>query len=824
MKRMASASLSAAMMMTAAAPVVTSLPVMAASSANTNNNTADTKDLAHADVIDMSKTGSITVHKYDITSAEAAGAYTMGQYKATGQTDMRVENALSKYAIQGVQFTYLRLGNVEQYSNTTADGSQLKVVYEIPTALADILKLSEADATVMTGDGISTPCTNTGVLHYTSTQINDALDAILKADDVAAKNALESYLLDYATQSTDGDDKQAADTGVLETDANGIASKDKLALGLYLMVETKVPEQVTSTVNPFFVSLPFTNTTADDNAETDHAADGVTDKIGGEKWVYDYVAYPKNQTGNPTIDKAVRNAYSSDSAHKNDKVTTTEGTNYSGTNDSTSLIVYNKDTASDNKADTSDTAYVANRGGYTGEGNNVAGKDGKGYSNDYKYDDTTTASEGDLLDYRIVSKLPHITSKATYLSQYTFTDALSTGITYNQESFKIAFYDNKADAEANNTNAAKEIWDLKDNKHQAAFATVSVDDGDGSEKVTANKATVKLTEKGLNQINGVNIKGAGNPYEAGDAKAGYSDYYMVLYYTATVNSDATVTLGDKGNVNDVSLVWSRTNNKYSNSLQDRNYVYSYGIDLTKTFSDNKGDATKVQFKLYNKTDAYYVIAKKGEDGLYYVTGKTTDKAQGTTFTPAATGRLYIKGLEGDKYQLTEVATDDGYSLLKDQGIIDVHETKRDLKASVAGTTGLEPAVADAIIKNYGTGIKNEDGQLVNAASTDIGGKAVAGPANETANGRTIGKTDMYEGDIQAATATMDGKPCTMLTSSTGDTSSPNAEIKMAIQNDKSPRIPLTGGQGMVVMLVAGVGLVVGGTYIAKKKKEDSVAC
>ena len=282
MKKMASASLSAAMMMTAAAPVVTSLPVMAASSTNTNNNTADTKDLAHADVIDMSKTGSITVHKYDITSAEAAGAYTMGQYKATGQTDRRVENALSKYAIQGVQFTYLRLGNVEQYSNTTADGSQLKVVYEIPTALADILKLSEADATVMTGDGISTPCTNTGVLHYTSTQINDALDAILKADDVAAKNALESYLVDYVTQSTDGDDKQAADTGVLETDVNGLASKDKLALGLYLMVETKVPEQVTSTVNPFFVSLPFTNTTADDNAETNQAADGLTDK----EWIY----------------------------------------------------------------------------------------------------------------------------------------------------------------------------------------------------------------------------------------------------------------------------------------------------------------------------------------------------------------------------------------------------------------------------------------------------------------------------------------------------------------------------------------------------------
>lgn len=90
---------------------------------------------------------------------------------------------------------------------------------------------------------------------------------------------------------------------------------------------------------------------------------------------------------------------------------------------------------------------------------------------------------------------------------------------------------------------------------------------------------------------------------------------MVLYYTATVNSDASVTLGDSGNANDISLVWSRTNNKYSNSLQDRNYVYSYGIDLTKTFSDNKGDATKVQFKLYNSTDAYYVIAKKQKMGF-----------------------------------------------------------------------------------------------------------------------------------------------------------------------------------------------------------------
>ena len=275
-EKAAALSMATAMLASVCAPtytaVLSAVPVAAASSKDTTNNTATTKDLANADIIDTSKTGSITVHKYDITSAEAAGDYTEGQYKATGESDNRVENALADYAIQGVQFTYLRVGNIEQYSKTDGTGSNIKVVYEIPTALAQILKLNEADATVMTGDGVSAPCTNAGVLHYTSTQIEDALAAIIKADDVAAKNALESYLIEYKDQNKDSDDVQTADTGVIETDANGLATKSGLPLGLYLMVETKVPEQVTSTVNPWFISLPFTNTAADTNTNTDHSA------------------------------------------------------------------------------------------------------------------------------------------------------------------------------------------------------------------------------------------------------------------------------------------------------------------------------------------------------------------------------------------------------------------------------------------------------------------------------------------------------------------------------------------------------------------------
>ena len=89
-----------------------------------------------------------------------------------------------------------------------------------------------------------------------------------------------------------------------------------------------------------------------------------------------------------------------------------------------------------------------------------------------------------------------------------------------------------------------------------------------------------------------------------------------------MNSDAQVVLGDNGNPNDVNLTWERTSEDYVNTLEDRCYVYAYGIDLTKYFSDNNGDFSNVQFLLYNETDGYYVVADTVDDStnenIYYV--------------------------------------------------------------------------------------------------------------------------------------------------------------------------------------------------------------
>ena len=748
--------------------------------------------LEHADIIDSLKKGSVTIRKYDMTAAQAAGDYSADAYKATGEKDTEAESKLADYAMEGVQFSCLRVGNIETHSVVKGTKTSVELVYEIPEKLAAILGLQKADAVDMTKAEEAYPCHNTGVLHYAGQQIQDALEGILKADEVDAKNALERYLYDYGTLDSTTD--QTAASGVVnlpKTDKNGYTHADDLELGLYLFVETEVPEQVTDTVNPWFVQLPFTSS-------------------DGDMWLYDMNVYPKNQTGNPTLDKSVRNAYSNTlSANAQvpsgtDKNTTVHaGENYISGNDSEALIVYNREEGS---ADQTDAAYVANRGGYTADGV-TAGKNGVGYSADYMYRDTTTASEGDLLDYILVSKLPHITSEATFLSEYTFQDTLSKGITYNKD-VKIAFYDNAADANANNTANAAVLWNLESGDYTQNYVDVTVVNPDTGAQTAdgSTRLTVALTEDGLRAVNGVDA--------AGKRIENLSDYYMVVYYTATVNSDASVVLGDEGNPNHANLIWSRTSDGYYNMLEDQNYVYTYGLDLTKTFSDQKGKFENVKFKLYNSTDGYYVVADRSttEDGVYYVTGKTVNEEQATAFIPnAESGKLFVNGTEADSYQLTEIATDKGYNLLKDQIRIDISATDRDIIASVAGVTGMDAAAVEAIVKNYQGGIYDENGNLVTAQQDELTGAAAGAPTAEIANGRTIGKTDLYVGTLQKAFAKIDDKDALMTDN--------DQAVLLTVNNTKEFLLPQTGGKGLYLVTILGVVAVAGGCYLVTRKRD-----
>ena len=298
--------------------------------------------------IDTSKKASLSIYKYDITAASKDGVWDAESYVSTGLHDDAVIDKLSKYAIQGVEFTYLRVADIAM-NNEVVDGQRhVGVLYgfdssDRSSAVLSAIGLTAADAHKTEG----------GVNYYTSDTLNNKLAAALAANATTVKNALETAVKNGGVAMT-------------ETDATGHTSASGLEQGLYLVVETRVPENVTSTCNPFLISLPMTT-------------------VDGSEWLYDLTVYPKNQTGNPTLDKTVRESKSSTGKHNGSLTDITDG-----------------------------------------------------------FEHTATASVGDVVDYQILSTLPTVTSKASSLSEYTYVDTMSNGIRYNKNDVVIEFFRDSA--------------------------------------------------------------------------------------------------------------------------------------------------------------------------------------------------------------------------------------------------------------------------------------------------------------------------------------------------------------------------------------------
>ena len=295
-------------------------------------------------IIDTSKKTSLSIYKYDITKAGKDGAWDAESYVSTSLHDDAVIDKLSKYAIQGVEFTYLRIADITM-NNEVMDGQRtVGVLYgfdssDRSTAVLSAIGLTAEDAHKTAG----------GINYFTSDMLNNKLATALAANATTVKNALEAAV-------------KNGGVAMPETDATGHTSASDMEQGLYLIVETRVPENVTSTCNSFFVSLPMTT-------------------IDGAAWNYDVTVYPKNQTGNPDLEKTVREAKNSTGKNTGSLTDITDG-----------------------------------------------------------YAHTASASIGDTVDYQIISTLPTITSKASALSEYTYVDTLSRGIRYNKNDVVIEFF------------------------------------------------------------------------------------------------------------------------------------------------------------------------------------------------------------------------------------------------------------------------------------------------------------------------------------------------------------------------------------------------
>lgn len=574
------------------------MPAMA-EGATTAGATGTTRLADGTPVWESGKTGSITIHKYEYNPAPGATPKQgTGAEGEAAPTDAK--------PLGGVTFEIYKVQNEEW----------LKAYYGGQAAA--------------TGQDFS----NIDASNYYST--NSTTGAI----------TVNGSKIDTVTTATSGTDI-------------GVAKKDGLALGLYLVVETSAPDKVTSPAAPFLVSVPMTRIA--DTTTTNKLTD----------WIYDVHVYPKNSTtyGQVTIEKKGYTGGGSAVAlegvqfklQKQNGADWTDitandsnGSTYNLTTDINGKITiaglsqgnyrifedaYSGDSA--NKGYILDAEYhtftVQKNGQIQVDGNVSANatiqvanhrpdmkkevKKGDSWAQDAPY------GVGDTVPYKITIEVPQNIDK---LSTFTVTDT-PTGLKDNVGSIKIK----------DGTTALTSGTDY----------TVAAEGTDGF------KIDFILTSNTVK------------------ACAGHT---VTITYNAVVKDTAVV--GGNGNSNNAKLTYTNKINSdntpgtTTNTIEDSAVMYSFGIKVVKTAENGTTTLADVVFDLYREAklgetsivDAE-TVKKAGLDStkswILVKSGLTTN-ASGIIDTSDSTNATnYTHGLANGDYYLVETKTVDGYNLL-----------------------------------------------------------------------------------------------------------------------------------------------------------------
>lgn len=447
-------------------------------------------------------------------------------------------------------------------------------------------------------------------------------------------------------------------TTTTETD-KGVAKKDGLALGLYLVVETSAPDKVTSPADPFLVSVPMTRIA--DTTTTNKLTD----------WIYDVHVYPKNSTtyGQVTIEKkgytgggtgvaleGVQFKLQKQNGADWTDITANDsnGSTYNLTTDINGKITiaglsqgeyrifedaYSNTSA--NKGYILDAEYhtftVQKNGQIQVDGNVSANatiqvanhrpdmkkevKKGDSWAQDAPY------GVGDTVPYKITIEVPQNIDK---LSTFTVTDT-PTGLKDNVGSIKIK----------DGTTALTSGTDY----------TVAAEGTDGF------KIDFILTSNTVK------------------ACAGHT---VTITYNAVVKDTAVV--GGNGNSNNAKLTYTNKINSdntpgtTTNTIEDSAVMYSFGIKVKKTTEDGTTPLQGVVFDLYREAKTgetpivnAETVKKTGLDStkswILVKSGLTTDANGIIDTSDSANITNYTHGLANGDYYLVETKTVKGYNLL-----------------------------------------------------------------------------------------------------------------------------------------------------------------
>lgn len=631
LKRLLTAALSAVMALS-----VCALPAMA----DDSSTTATTTPKKTASVIDTSKKGSITIYKYNTTTATAQGK------TGTGETQTPPAGAT---ALRGAEFTIYQVKGetwLEKYYG---------------------------------GEGLATG------------EKTPEVDDYFKQD---ASGQVTSY---EAANLVDG--IAAKQTEV--TDEKGYAKFDNLDLGLYLVIETKVPQSVVTAVTPFLVSVPMTRVQTGNTATEGQL----------KEWLYDVTVYPKNSTVKGTIYLEKKGVIGNDKA----RTTALPGVKFKleRLNDGVELT-----TAAD-----ADWTLIKPAKKSTEEQKEyfVTGSEGKievadltpgtyrftelGYetNQDNKY-----IVNGDDRYVFVVDKDGHTVSKPTdsiYTNNgdYVVNNAPNSTVTvYNyapdvdkqvQKHGDANTWQDAADYNVGDKIPYKITVTVPENIARLKTFVVkdtptNLDDDISTIQVQyvdgANTTTLKQDASGtpgaikeIREIAGSNRDDKGFEIEFNPAQmATYAGKKIVITYSATLKGTAVSTTA--GNTNKVSLIYSnkvKTNEdpeaeSDKKQVQDETVVYTFKIKINKT-NENGTGLNDVEFDLYKEVPMGTTNAITGNQAEVLGLGsskswlKVNTQPLKTVTVGSEDGILEVNGLANGTYKIVETKTLKDYNLLKE---------------------------------------------------------------------------------------------------------------------------------------------------------------
>lgn len=460
------------------------------------------------------------------------------------------------------------------------------------------------------------------------------------------------------------------------TGTDGKVTFSNLELGFYIVVETTVPDAVTSEMNPFIVSIPMTT-------------------VDGDNWLYDVTVFPKNKTsyGGVTLEKVdaadsniklegvefkLEKFTGDDEDDDNDWIEITKAAGAGGDNTGADLTLT---TGSDGKITVEGLTQgtyrftevsLGNTSDDTGNGGYILDaythyvfvvnadktisydKNGDGDTEDSGEKDanmviTVTNDKPDLWkevqdrtdgtwgidsDYNVGDTIPYrltieVPTKITMLDLFKVTDT-PTNLEDDTTSIKLTYGDTKA----------------------AAFA-------DAASPVSADAYSVAKDGNGF-VITFV-------PSEMGD----YAGKYIGISYEAELLSTAVVTT--KGNPNTAKLEYNNSidsdgNGQGTDKIEDNATIYTFEIDIVKKAQSANGTAlADVEFDLYKEADSSTTGAITGDDAkaVGLDSNKYWLKINTSSLKTDSNGKVSQSRLANGTYYLVETKTKAGYNLLKE---------------------------------------------------------------------------------------------------------------------------------------------------------------